>query len=116
MPAAESPDIAFPVIGWRASWDAPASGALMLEEPRFGDGAAGEQEDVEVGDRHREQRVPGELRVVHVDLRDPGPELVAHRVLGEVPQPATDRVAARVAGERVEPDEGDVDHEDQRAQ
>ncbi len=47
--------------------------------------------------------------MVGVELRHPGPQPVADRVLGEVPQPAADDVTAGVAGQRVEPDQDHVD-------
>src|SRR5690606_18178794 len=73
----------------------------------------GHQEDIQVDQPHRGQRVPGELHVPAVDLRDPCPQPITHRVLREVRQSAAEDVAAGVAGQCVEPDQRDVDdHED----
>src|SRR5215210_4129896 len=90
--------------------------APSSEEPEIGDRVGGQEEDVGVGDRDAEQREPGELRVRGVQPRDLGPELVAHRVLREVVEPAADDVPARVAGQRVEPQQGRVGEEDERAE
>ena len=67
------------------------------EEPRVVDRAGRQQVDVEVDQGDGEQGVPGVPGVLGVELRDPGPQLVADRVLGEVPQPAADDVPAGVA-------------------
>src|SRR4051794_30940794 len=86
------------------------------EEAKVGDRARGEQEDVEVGERDAEQRRPGELHVVGVQTRDDCPEAVAQRVPGEVVEAPADDVPARVAGQRVEPQQPGVEQQDQRAQ
>src|SRR5438309_2334037 len=86
------------------------------EEAKVGDRAGGEQEDVEVGERDAEQRGPGELHVVGVQPRDDGPELVAERVPGEVVEPAADDVPARVARQRVEPQQPGVGQQHEGAQ
>ena len=61
---------------------------------------------------HRERPA----RVRGVECRDPAPQPVAHRVLGEVPEPASDDVPAGVAADRVDPDQRGVDQQDQRAE
>ena len=78
--------------------------------------SGGEQEDVEVGEGDAEQRRPGELHVLGVQPRDQRPEPVAQRVPGEVVEPAADDVPAGVAGQRVEPEQGRVGQQDQRAE
>src|SRR3954451_5918816 len=86
--------------------------ATSSEEPWVVEGTGGQQRDVEVHQRDREQRVPRVLGVPGVQLRHPGPQLVADRVLAEVAQPAAGDVPAGVARDRVEPDQHDVgDHE-----
>src|SRR4051812_19815103 len=90
--------------------------AASSEEPRVVERPGGQQRDVEVHQRDREQRVPRVLSVAGVELRDPGPELVADRMLAEVAQPAAGDVPAGVARERVEPDQHDVDEHEQRAE
>src|SRR5690349_14025160 len=85
---------------WRSKAPGPeVSGvvAVISEEPRVVEGTGGDQQHVEVGDRHREQGEPGVGGVALVELRHPRPELVAHRVLAEVPQTSTGDVTARVA-------------------
>ena len=80
------------------------------------DRAGGQQVDVEVDQRHREQRDPGIAGVVAVEPRHERPHPVADRVLAEVAHPAAHDVAAGVAGERVEPDVDHVDQHQQRAE
>src|SRR3954447_9151098 len=81
---------------------------LSSEEPGVGDRAAGHQEDVEVGERDAEQGDPGERRMAGVQPRDHRPEPVAQRVPGEGVEPAADDVPARMAGQRVQPQQGGV--------
>src|SRR3954462_11992204 len=90
--------------------------SVISEEPRVVERAGRDQEHVQIGDRDGEQREPGVLGVVGVQPRDPIPHPVADRVLAEVPELATHDVAARVARERVQPDQDDVGQEDQRAE
>src|SRR6478672_495866 len=97
-PPGSDPDISLPVWG-----DGRSS-----EEPRVVEDVRRQQQDVEVHDRDGEQRVPGVAAVVGVEPGHEGPHPVAHRVPGEVPQAAAGDVPARVAGERVEPDQHDV--------
>src|SRR3712207_5769334 len=54
------------------------SRAPSSEEPRVGERAGGEQQDVEVGEGDAEQRHPRVLHVVGVQPGDGGPEPVAH--------------------------------------
>ena len=86
------------------------------EEARVADGAGRDELHVEVGQSHAEQRDPGVARVVAVEPGDPGPELVADRVPGEVVQPPADRVPAGVAAQRVQPQQRRVHQQHHRAQ
>src|SRR4026207_1245019 len=67
MPPGRLPAISLPVMGCRL----PPPGCVGLvepisEEPRVVEGAGREQVDVEIHQRHREQGVPGVLRVARV--------------------------------------------------
>ena len=75
---------------------------MSANESQVGDGAAGHQHDVEVGEHQRPQRDPRELLVVDVELADLGPHPVPRRVLGEVLEPSAHDVPAGVAGDGVE--------------
>ena len=86
-----------------------------LEEFEVGDQTGRDRADIKVGESDKEQGEPSEVRMVMVQTRHPGPELVANRVLGEVLQPTTDRVTTRMAGKRVEPEQRSVDQEHQSA-
>src|SRR5436190_14701056 len=96
------------VISERLSWGS--------KEPRVVERAGRDQHHVEVGERDGEQRQPGVLGVVGIERGDPAPHPVADRVLAEVAELAADDVPAGVAGQRVQPDQDDVDQEDQRAE
>src|SRR3954451_17719099 len=84
---------------------------LSANESQVGNGAAGDQHDVEVGHHQRAERDPRVQLVACVQLADLRPEPVAHRVFGEVLEPATRDVPAGVAGQRVHPQHDDVDDE-----
>lgn len=75
-----------------------------LEELEVGDQAGRDRTDVEVSKGDEKQGGPGKVRVEVVQARNYRPELVPDGVLGEVLQPAANRVSASVAGERVEPE------------
>src|SRR3954453_21341450 len=115
-PVAAPESIRLPVIGCREPESGPGNAVDMSEEPQVGDGTGGEQVDVEVGERDGEQRQPGVRRVPGVEARHEAPGPVPHRVLREVPEPATHGVPAGVAGQRVQPDQRDVHEEHQRAE
>src|SRR6478672_6431094 len=90
--------------------------AMSVHQPQIGNNAGRHQRDVGVRDHEGPERRPGELHVTGVELRHLGPQPVARRVLGEVPQPPADEVAAGVTGSGVGPEEDDVDQHDQRAE
>src|SRR4051794_35246238 len=92
------------------------SPAMSVPQSRVGEAARRPQPDVGVRHQERPERRPRQLHVPGVELRHLGPQPVAGRVLGEVPQPAADEVAAGVAGGRVGPEEHHVDEHDQRAE
>ena len=75
----------------------------LSEESRITDGAARDQPHLAVSDPDPDQRDPGEVAVVRVDLGNHSPEPVSDRVGGEVVDALTDRVAAGVTRQRVEP-------------
>src|SRR5215212_9965213 len=75
----------------------------LTDEPEVGDPPGGDGHDVEVRHHQRAEGGPGQLHVLAVELRDVAPGPVAHRVLGEVPQPPAHDVPAGVAGGRVGP-------------
>src|SRR3954454_22772404 len=85
MPPSLLPDISLPVMGCRV---VSIKKAQSSEEARVVEGAGREQVDVEVSQRDREEREPCPPGVLAVELGDPAPQPVAHRMLGEVPQPA----------------------------
>src|SRR5436190_2613314 len=87
-----------------------------LEEPRIVDHAGRQQPDVEVGEGHPDEARPRVLHVPAVQLAEELPRLEPDGRLGEQRQPAPAQVPARVARQRVEPDQRRVDHEDQRAE
>src|SRR6478609_8366897 len=75
------------VPGWAAGVVSVMS-VTSSEEPRVVEDPGRQQGDVEVDQGDGEQRVPGEVGVPDVELRDEGPHPVADRVLREVAQPA----------------------------
>ena len=77
-----------------------------LEEVEVRDLFGGYEVDVEVGESNKDHRDPRVAHVIAVELADPRPHLVASRVLREVLQTPTNCVPARVARQRVEPEEG----------
>ena len=77
---------------------------------------AATQRDVGVGDHQRRQGDPGQPMWWPLSLRHLAPQPVAHRVLGEVVEPAADDVAAGVARDRVGPEQHDVGQQDQVAE
>src|SRR5215469_16842442 len=87
-----------------------------LEEPWVGERPGSNQPDVQVGKQHPEQRDPGELHVLGVELGDLGPHPVPDWMLGEVLQPAASYVTAGVAGQRIQPQQGCVDDQNERAE
>src|SRR3954449_6605142 len=85
-------------------------------KPQVGDPSGRYGHDVEIGDGERGECRPRQLLVLAVEPRDVAPQLVAHRVLGEVVQPPAHDASARVARQRVGPEQDHVDHEDHVAQ
>src|SRR3954470_10288135 len=71
--------------------------------------------DVAAGDHDPDQRRPGPLHVLVVELADEAPQAVADGVLAEVVDPPGRDVPAGVAAERVAEDEHGVDEQDQAA-
>src|ERR1051326_7124076 len=86
-----------------------------LEEPRVAERVGGDQEDVEVCERDAEQGDPGQQHVPAVEPGDDAPGPVADGVLGEVLEAAAHDVPAGVAGGGVQPQEGGVGDQYQRA-
>src|SRR5579871_3553553 len=95
---------------WMSVMPSPAS----VEDPRITEDAGRYQPDVQVRQHQRAELDPCELHVPRVQLRDLRPDPVSDPMLGEVLQPATGDVPARVAGQRISPDEDDVHQQDQR--
>src|SRR5690348_2216382 len=89
---------------------------LLADDPQAGDPAGGHGQDVEVRHHQGAESGPGQLHVLPVELGHETPGAVADRVLGEVPQPATDDVPAGVAGHRVGPEQDHVDPQDVRVE
>src|SRR5882724_6159271 len=56
----------------------------VADEAQVVEPAGGHGHHVEVGDRERRERRPGQAHVVAVEAGDPAPQLVAHRVRAEV--------------------------------
>src|SRR3954463_12407230 len=106
--AARSPAPPAPMTTTSYSWtsvvpEAPV-GVVMSGDPDLVVDAVGaDHPDVHVGERDTEQGDPGELHVAVVELGHPGPEPVAHRVLGEVVEAAAHDVPAAVAAQAVQP-------------
>src|ERR1700733_10578863 len=90
--------------------------SASVNESQVTDRAAGDEHDVQVGQHQRAQGDPGELHVPGVQPGDPGRELVAQRVPGEVLQPSAGDVPARVAGQRVAPQQDHIGQHDQGAE
>src|SRR5262249_7821445 len=78
------------------------------EQPRVGDRPARNHPNVQVGQRYAEQRRPRPPRVVDVQPRHPPPQRVPHLVLRELVQPTADEVPARMARQRVPPQQEHV--------
>src|SRR3954451_14624644 len=98
---------------WRSS---SVTAGLSVDQAQVGQCAGGDQRDVEVGDDEGGEGRPSELHVVAVQPRDPLPQPVSHRVPGEVVDPPGRDVPARVAGQRVGPEQDDVAHQDEVAE
>src|SRR5690606_15275968 len=104
------------VIPQRPSHRKPSETRTPSEEARIVEDAGGDEIHVEVGERHAQQRGPGQLHVAGVQAPHPLPHPVAHRMPGEVLQLPADDVPAGVAGDRVQPDQHDVGQEAERAE
>src|SRR5882672_9723102 len=74
-------------------------------EPQVGEPAGGHGHYVEVGQRQGAQGDPGQQHVPAIQLGHEDPELVPHRVLGEVLEPPAGDVPAGVAAQRVGPEQ-----------
>src|SRR3954468_5082288 len=106
--AARRPEPPAPIT--RTSYECfSISSAMSVHDPRVGEGPGGDEADVGVGEHQGAEGDPRELHVLGVELGDDSPGLVTQRVAGEVAQPAADDVPARVAGDRVGPQQHDVD-------
>jgi hypothetical protein len=81
----------------------------LVKDPWVWEGAAGHEQDVQVGQHQRAERDPGQLHVPRIQPRDPGLGPVTHRVPGEALQAAAGDVPAGVAAERVPPRQDHVD-------
>src|SRR5271156_6402211 len=76
------------------------------ENPRVVYPPARYQADIEVREGNEDQAHPSDLHMPRVQLGHEPPELEADRVAGEMLEPATDYVAARMARKRIEPQQG----------
>src|ERR1700689_2211542 len=79
-----------------------------VEEPRVAEHPGGDEPDVEVSQHQGAERGPRELHVTRIQLGDLGPYPVSDRVGGEVLQPAAGDVPARLARQRVRPQQDPV--------
>src|SRR5690242_4032103 len=90
--------------------------ALTLEESRIAERPGGEAADVKVRDHEPDQRSPGQLGVPGVHPGDQRPGSIPDRMRRKVLEPAAGYVPARVAGERIGPDQARVDEQDHAAE
>src|SRR5215831_16560990 len=87
-----------------------------VDEPQVGEPAGGDGEDVYVDQREGAERDPGQFLVTSVQSGHERPRAVPDGVPGEVLEPPTDDVPARVAGHRIGPQQHDVEQHDQVAE
>src|SRR5262249_48300025 len=94
--------------------DRPAS-----EEPHVVNGARGDEPDVQVSHRHRDEAGPRPTTVIEVQSRDPTPETVPRGAAvhaGVAIQVTADDMAEGMAREGVSGQQDDVHQQDQGAQ
>ena len=70
---------------------------------------------IQVGQRDHDERNPREAHVVHIQAGHESPRLVPDRMLRKVLQAPSHRMATRVAGQRIQPQAGGVQRQDQGA-
>src|SRR6266540_3373600 len=92
------------------------SSGSALEEPQVVDGAGGNQPHVQVGEGDHHQADPGEQHVAGVEDADPAPQPEAQRRARELVDHAAAEVPAGVARQRVQPQQGRVEQQDQGAE
>src|ERR1700733_13018457 len=115
--AARMPAPPAPMMTTSKSWDSYSAmcPSVLEVESVVVDGPARHQAHVEVGEGHPGEAHPGDEHVARVEWGEGLPQPVADGSSGELLDPAAAQVTTGVAAERVRPQQGGVDAEDDRA-